>query len=127
MAAVFAAITFKFPFYTGDWSKDAVPSSINLDASTTIWLTIVTVITGALAFATIFLFSNRALQLKLTYAGIFLSIVLLTLYFAEVSNFSNGSMALWCIFHFAILAFFIMAARGIRHDQKLLKSLDRLR
>ncbi|MGZ5286945.1 MAG: DUF4293 family protein, partial [Flavisolibacter sp.] len=37
LAAVFAAITFRFPFYTGDWLKDQIQSTVNLDAQTTIW------------------------------------------------------------------------------------------
>jgi Domain of unknown function (DUF4293) len=127
LAAIFAAITFRFPFYTGDWLKDAVPNAIDLDAKTTIWLSIITVITGALAFVTIFLFDNRKMQLRLAYLGIFLSVVLLVMYFLEMANFASGSIALWCIFYFAILGCYILAARGIWKDQKLIKSMDRLR
>lgn len=127
LAAIFAAITFRFPFYTGDWLKDEIQSPIDLNAQTVIWLTIVTVIVGAIAFINIFLFSNRKLQLKLCYLGIFVTVVLLVLYFLEVMNFSGGTIALWCIFHFAILGCYILAARGIWNDQKLIKSMDRLR
>jgi hypothetical protein len=127
LVAAFAAITFRFPFANGDWLKDAVPSSVPLDATTTIWLSIITVIVGALGFVNIFLFDNRKLQLKLCYFGIFLTIVMLTLYFLELRNFGNSVMALWCIFHFAILGCYILAARGIWKDQKLIKSMDRLR
>lgn len=127
LAAVFAAITFQFPFYTGDWLKDISPATVHLNAKTNIWLTLVTVLTGALAFITIFFFSNRKLQFRLTLGGIVLSILLLVLYFLEMQNFTSGSVTLWAIFHFAILGFYILAAKGIRNDQKLLKSLDRLR
>lgn len=127
LASLFNAITFRFPFYNGDWSKDTVQAPIDLNASTTPWLTIVTVLTGALAFAAIFLFSNRKLQLKLTFAGLLLSIGLVVLYFLEMQNFYAGAIALWCIFYFAIIAFYILAIKGIQKDQKLIKSLDRLR
>lgn len=127
LAAVFSAITFRFPFYIGDWLKDAVPGAVDLNAQTTVWLTIVSVLTGALAFTAIFLFGNRNFQLKIAYAGLLLSIGLLVLYFLEIQNFANGTVALWCIFHFAILAFYILAIRGINDDKKLIKSLDRLR
>lgn len=127
LAAVFTAITFRFPFYNGDWLMDNVQAPVDLNAQTTPWLTIVTILTGALAFAAIFLFGNRSFQLKLTYAGLFFSIGLLVLYFLELKNFSSGSIALWCIFEFAITAFYILAIRGILSDKKLLKSLDRLR
>lgn len=127
MVAILIAVTFRFPFYIGDWTKDATPATIDLNARTTIWLTIVSVITGALGFVNIFLFDNRKLQLKLAYLGIFLTIVLLTMYFLEVSNFAGGGIALWAVFYFGILACFILAARGIWKDQKLVKSMDRLR
>lgn len=127
LTAAFSAITFRFPFYNGDWLKDTIPNPIDLNARTTIWLTIITVLTGALGFVTIFLFDNRKLQLKLAYLGIFLSVVLLVVYFMEMGNFSSGSIALWCLFHFAILGCYILAARGIWKDEKLIKSMDRLR
>ncbi len=127
LAALFSAITFRFPFYNGDWLKDLVQAPVDLNAQTTIWLTIVTVLTGALAFAAIFLYGNRSFQLKLAYGGLLLSIGLLVIYFLELKNFSSGSIALWCIFHFAVAAFYILAIKGILNDQKLIKGLDRLR
>jgi hypothetical protein len=127
LIAVFAAVTFRFPFYIGDYALDTVLTSVELNARTTIWLSIVTVITGAMAFVNIFLFDNRKLQLRLCYFGIFFTLLLLVMYFLQLNNFSNGTIALWCIFHFAILGCHILAARGIWKDQKLIKSMDRLR
>jgi len=127
LASIFDAVTFRLPFYNGDWKKDTIPGPIDLYARTTIWLTILSILAGALALATIFLFSNRKLQLKLCYLGIFLSAVLLTMYFVEIANFNSGAIALWSVFYFAILAFFILAVRGILKDEKLIKSMDRLR
>ncbi len=82
LVAIFAAITFRFPFASGDWLKDAIPGNVPLDARTTIWLSIITAITGAVAFVNIFMFDNRKLQLKLCYFGIFLSVLLLVMYFS---------------------------------------------
>lgn len=127
LVAIFAAVTFRFPFYNGDWLKDTLTAPVDLYARTTIWLTIITVMTGGLAFVNIFLFDNRKLQLKLCYLGIFLSIVLLVMYFLEMNNFSSGTISLWCVFYFAILGCYILAARGIWKDEKLIKSMDRLR
>ena len=126
-AVAFDAITFRFPFYSGDWSKDLSPLPVDLNAGTTLWLTIVTALTGVLAFVTIFMYKNRALQMKLCYLGIFLTVGLMTLYFLEIQNFMSGNVAIWAIFYFFILACFIMAARGILKDEKLVKSMDRLR
>lgn len=126
-ATAFDAVTFRFPFYRGDWEKDTTPASIELNATTTIWLTVLTVLAGALAFVTIFLFNNRKLQLKLSILGIFITMVLIALYFIEIGNFYDGTVAIWAIFYFAILACFILAARGVWRDEKLVKSMDRLR
>lgn len=127
LAAAFDAITFRFPFYSGDWIKDKFLYPIDLNAQTTVWFTILTVITGAIAFVTIFLFKDRKLQLRLCYLGIFLTAVLLTMYFLELKNFIGGSIALWVIFYFAVLICYILAVRNILKDEKLIKSLDRLR
>jgi hypothetical protein len=127
LVAAFDATTFRFPFANGDWMKDTVQATVPLDATTTIWLSVITVITGVLGVVTIFLFGNRKLQLKFCYLGIFLSLVMLTLYFLELQNFNSSVIALWCIFYFAILVCYILAARGILNDQKLIKSMDRLR
>lgn len=127
LAAAFDAVTFRFPFYSGDWIKDKFLYVIDLNAQTTVWFSILTVITGLIAFVTIFLFNNRKLQLKLCYLGIFLTAILLTMYFLETKNFIGGNIAIWVIFYFAILVSYIFAVRGIMKDEKLIKSLDRLR
>lgn len=128
LAAAFDAITFRFPFYNGDYLKDNLPNQpVDLNANTTIFITLLTVLAGALAFAAIFLYGNRKLQLRLAVVGLLLSLGLLVLYFLEMQQFSGGAIALWCLFHFAVVAFYILALRGIRSDEKLIKSLDRLR
>lgn len=128
LAAAFNAVTFKFPFYAGDWLKDDLPNTVvNLNAQTTIWNTILTVVTALLAFVAIFLFKNRKLQLRLTYMTLVVTLGLLTLYLIQTGQFSSGTISLWCVFYFAILLCLILAARGISADEKLIKSMDRLR
>jgi hypothetical protein len=127
LAAGFNAVTFRFPFYSGDWIHDKFLSVVDLNAQTTIWHTLLTVITGALAVITIFLFTKRKMQLKLCYLGILLTIALLALYFLEINNFIGGTISIWAIFYFAILLCFIFAARGIKQDEKLIRSMDRFR
>jgi hypothetical protein len=127
-AAAFNATTFRFPFYAGDWQRDQLPNYIvDLNAGTTLWFTILTIVSAALALITIFLYRNRRLQLRLTYLGIFLTAVLLTLYVVEIGFFNAGTVSLWAVFYVAILVCFILAARGILKDEKLIKSMDRLR
>jgi uncharacterized membrane protein len=125
LAAVFAFLTFKLPFYQGAILATNVKPEV--DAQSTIWLTIVAALAGAVAFINIFFFNNRKLQLRMCLFGIILSIALVALCFAEMTKFTNGSLALSCVIYFAIIAFYILALNGIRKDEKLIKSMDRLR
>ncbi len=80
LAAGLNGLTFKLPFYSGDWLRDSLPGFVvNLNAQTTVWLTVLTVLCAAVAFITIFFYDNRKLQLKLCYLGIFLTAILLLL------------------------------------------------
>ena len=121
LAAVFAFLTFKLPFYQPATQAEA------LNAQSTIWLTIVAALSGALAFINIFFFNNRRLQIRLCIFGLLLTLVLIALCFVEMSKFTDGSLALSCVIYFAIFAFYILALNGIRKDEKLIKSMDRLR
>lgn len=128
LAAIFAAITFSVPFYVGAMTDAAgVVTPTQLTAKTNLLLTILTVLAGATAFGAIFLFENRKLQLKMVIIGLVFTLALLADYILQLKNFTSGSFALSCIIHFGILGFYILAIRGIRKDEKLIKSLDRLR
>lgn len=128
LAAIFAAITFSIPFYVGAMTDAAgISATTQLTAKTNMLLTVLTVLSGATAFGAIFLFENRKLQLKVVILGILFTLLLLVAYILQLKNFTSGSFALSCIIHFGILAFYILAVRGIRKDEKLIKSLDRLR
>lgn len=122
LASVFAFLTFKLPFY-----QPATQEGVVVNAQSTIWLTVAAALSGALAFLNIFFFNNRKLQLRLCLFGILITLALLALCFMEMSKFTNGSLALTCVIYFAIIAFYILAARGISKDEKLIKSMDRLR
>ncbi|HEX2533034.1 MAG TPA: DUF4293 domain-containing protein [Chitinophagaceae bacterium] len=136
-ASAFTAVTFRFPFFSGKPQAGQAGRNANpidpltgyeaLDADSNIWLLILTVLTGLVAFVTIFLYNNRKLQQKLCYLGIFLAIVLYVLYFLEMQRFLQGNVAIWAVFYFAILVCYILALRGIWRDEKLIRSMDRFR
>jgi hypothetical protein len=125
LASVFAFLTFKLPFYIG--TNQAGVSSYELTANDNFLLILVTLAIALIAFINIFLFKSRPVQLRLSVIGIFLEALLIFLYYKQVKTFTAGSYALWAIFHAAILLFFILAARGISKDEKLVKESDRLR
>jgi len=124
LAAVSSFLTYKFPFYTGTLTDG---SYSELDGGSSFFLLILTGLTFLLAVITIFLFKDRKTQLKLAIAGIILSVIVIILYVTGISNFLNGSVAFSAIFAIAMLVGFILAARGIWKDEKLVKSLDKLR
>jgi hypothetical protein len=88
---------------------------------------------GLLALICIFLFKKRNLQFRLTIFGLLFSILAIVLEyiksadFKTVNNFISGSYHFGALIPFAMGFFFIMAARGIYKDEKLVKSMDKLR
>lgn len=128
LAAAAAVLTFYFPFYTGQ-KAEAVGSELGgeLEAGSNMFILILSGLAAVLATGAIFLFKDRKMQLKVAIAGLIVSIIILILYFREVSTFVTGNFALTSVFAFAVLIGFIMAIRGILSDEKLVKSLDKLR
>lgn len=90
-------------------------------------ITILTVLIGLLSFVIIGLYKNRVLQLRLCVIGIILELVLLFLYYKKATEFTNHSVNIMAILHILVIVFFILAARGINSDEKLIKQSDRLR
>lgn len=122
-ACVFAG--FKFPYYSGNKLNDTALYELN--ATSTLLLMVTTIAVGVLALITIFLFKKRTLQLRLCFLGILLEAVLIFLYYREVSTFVQGTYSLTALLHSIIVLAFVLAARGIKKDAKLLKESDRLR
>ena len=127
LSAISAFLSFKLPFYSGTRLESNLTKAAELEGGSSFLLLVLTGAALILAAVTIFIFKDRKLQLKLAYVGIAISVLLIAMYFVEIRNFATGTIALSCLFVFAILAGFIMAARGIWKDEKLVKSLDKLR
>lgn len=128
MAAVFAFLTFRFPFYNGSVTdKDNLLQPAKFTASFDILTIILTAILIIFCLISIFLFKNRILQLRFTIAAIVVSILDLVVYFTKLNKFAKGELSLASVFSFIIPVILFLAARGIWKDEKLIKSLDRLR
>lgn len=127
LAAAASLLSFLYPFYAGNKLEGGLPVYNEMTAGSNFFLLILSGACLLIGGITIFLFKDRKTQLKLSLAGTALSIILLILYFTQVKKFANGNFALTAIFAFIIPVAFIMAARGIWKDEKLVKSLDKLR
>jgi len=124
LAAICAFLTLKFPFYSGSTADIA---HVELNGQFNILLLLLTAIVGTLAAVCIFLFRNRVVQMRLAVVGLVLQFGCIALYFNAISKFTNGNFALWSVFSFLVGIFFVMAIAAISKDQKLVKSMDRLR
>ncbi len=120
-------LSFRFPFAIGKGLVKGLIDDVTLNAGSHFLLLILTGATLVVAAITLFMYKDRKLQLKLCLAGMGLSLLLLIFYFIQVSKMEKNTLALSCILPFAVFAGFVMAFRGIRHDEKLVKSLDKLR
>jgi hypothetical protein len=128
LAAIFAFLSFKLPFYSGSKLTNGVAQpDVRLDAASQILILILAGAVILLCFIALFLYKDRKKQLTMTIINIILSIALLAVYFSQIQKFQTGVLSLSCIFTLAIPIFLFLAARGIWKDEKLVKSLDRLR
>jgi hypothetical protein len=59
--------------------------------------------------------------------AIVLEALLIFLYYRQITAYTQGTFALTSILHMCILLFFVLAAKGINKDEKLIKDSDRLR
>ncbi|QHS62105.1 DUF4293 family protein [Chitinophaga agri] len=108
----------------------------NAQSSFIVFLVLMLVV--GLALFTIFLYKNRKLQFKLIVLNAVLSLAALALEYFQVQEMANkiqsGGKVITtsnylpgAFLPLLIFIFLVMAARGVYKDQKLIKSLDRLR
>lgn len=128
LAAVCAFIGFKFSFYSGAFVETGNPETyVKVTGTSSIPLIIGTTAVGVLALITIFLYKNRPLQLKLSLAGIAFQAILIFLYYNETKGFVRGTFSLTAIAQGLVPIFFLLAAKGISNDEKIIKESNRLR
>ena len=96
-------------------------------------LTIATVILGLIPFVIIFFYKNRKKQIIVSYVAILLilaySFWLVQTSKKEIGNLTLelGNYGIGVILPSLAIFFVILALRGIRHDEKLVRSTNRLR
>lgn len=129
LATAAAIASFMFPFVVGDEIKadNPLPVRATIDAGSTFLLLISTGATLVISSVTIFLYKNRQQQSWMVLGGILVTALLLFLYIKEMNRLTSPVLALSAVLPVVILFSYIMALRGIRKDDKLVKSLDKLR
>lgn len=131
IVALTAFATSRLSIYEGQLPNDG---QLPFLLSSNLPLAIAIISIGALALICLFLFKNRKLQFRLSILGMILSIGFLFLEYYIVENFFRpnnniqvGTYQLGALLPVVMVIFFFLAARGIYRDQKLIKSMDRLR
>lgn len=133
LSAICMALLFKMPYYSALLGADA--SSTPLTVGQNLLLFIIAVVLGVLSFVTIFLYKQRGTQKQLIWLGVLGALLLLALmYFkaedllnAYPNNHKNESFKLGAVFPILYVVLMLMAYFAVRADDKLVKSVDRLR
>lgn len=130
LAAAAAFCSLQFSFYSGNIiAANQAKSFAALNAQSNLLLLILSAGVGIASIISVFLYKNRKTQLRIVLVTLLVSIINLVLFFTQTKKFvpNEGSYSITAIFAIIVPVFLILAIRGIRKDEKLVKSLDRLR
>jgi hypothetical protein len=134
LAALVNVGLFYFGLFTGDVIIDGLTVGKKLVINDDLPLLLVALVTIILPAVAIFLFKNRKRQLSLSALAIIANIGFIALAVMRKADFinqlpppTNPSYGLGIILPVVAIIFLFLAVSGIRKDQKLVKSLDRLR
>ncbi len=139
-----AAIVMSALFYLNVYSV-AVPSAVDMPPKmVNDYLSVISIrnnflalglagVSSLLSLVTIFLFKKRKQQISLTWLNILLCIGLTFWLYVGLNSFwsaypeNGGSIAVGLFLPVVTVFLLLLALRGLRKDEKLIKSLDRLR
>ena len=130
LAGVAGLLTYKLPLWEGKLQDGSIKKYMGPES---LLLFTLIVVTSILAFVTIFLFKNRSQQKGLALIGALLSIAIVALEYFLVEDYIKGlnlmenSWQFGAILPILMVFLFFMARAGIVKDEKLVKSLERLR
>jgi hypothetical protein len=128
LAAICAALTLKFPFFSGNKVVGANGHVFQeVTATNGVLLLIITVVILGGTLVNIFNHKKRRKQVWIVIGLLVLSLLNIFLYYSASQNFIEGKYALSAVLALIIPLLLILALRGIMRDEKLVKSADRLR
>ncbi len=142
LAIICTALTFKFSFYSGNVqvganghvfmslkAMQAIGFGSDSASAGNVLILIVTSLLIVGSLINIFNYKQRSKQLWITLGLIVLALLNIFLYWqaSRPPHFIEGNYNIGALLSLAIPVFLILAVRGIARDQKLIKSVDRLR
>ncbi len=135
LAALTAAGVFFTDLFRAQIIEDTVAVTKNIDATGEFVLLLVAIPMVLLPLVAIFMFRNRKKQRGMVWIGFLVTVGFIALSLMIISNYKNdpairitsGSYHIGSVLPVVSLFFLILAIRGINRDEKLVRSLDRLR
>lgn len=129
LVAVLAFVSLKLSFFSGNILVENVKQFQNFTAMSNMLIMILTVGVGIASLITIFLFKDRKLQIKISFAVLAVAVLNIVLYYLQTKNFvpEEWTFDITSLITIAIPFLLFLAIRGIYKDEKLVKSVDRLR
>ena len=124
LASACSAATLFFPFYTGNKDNNLF---IEINAQShflSLFLTVAVILESALA---IFFYKNRKKQMIIVAVSLIAQILNIVFFLYQTKPFLQGAISFTALFTFIIPVFLVLALLGIRKDEKLVQSMDRLR
>lgn len=129
VATIVMGLTFLFDIY----QQTGIANVANLTLGNDVIGILLVVISMAMSLYTIFLFKNRKRQITFSWFSIIVALVTFAyLYLAceqytEKNGIMNGHYWIGLFMPLLSVVFLFMGMLGIKKDEKLIKSLDRLR
>jgi|688.fasta_scaffold740452_2 O-antigen/teichoic acid export membrane protein len=128
VATLLQSLLFVLPFATAEKTAEGPFVDGDLDLYDNVILLSVLIVAATFSLICIFLFKNRKLQMNISLGVVVLSVILTTL--AAYFTFSSAvaaSIGIGLFIPIIAIVFSFLAYRGIKSDDDLVKSSNRLR
>ena len=124
LSAASSLAGLKFSFYSGMKENNVFAE---LNGQSHFLLLVLSVAVALISLFALFLFKKRKQQMQLTLLALLVQLGAIAFYISQITTFVTGNSSLTSVFTFVVPVFLILAWLGIRKDEKLIKSMDRLR
>ena len=124
LAAGCSIAAIMLPFYAGNTSNNLYE---RLSGQSHFHLLILCVAVGLGSLVSIFLYKNRKRQMQISFVALLLQLLNIFFFIQKANAFTDGTYSLGSVFTFIVPLLLILGIIGIRKDEQLIKSMDRLR
>ncbi len=136
LASMAGGLLFMPSLFLYKWGQPGLPIQVHTLSATQFYpLLIIAALMVILPLVAIFFFRNRARQRGLSVIALLASVTFLLVLFMRISNINNKTIGiigqeygvLGALAPVGAMIFLVLAIKGIKKDEKILRSLDRLR